>query len=136
MGTVTPIVTEHAIAEWLRKYPARFYACRVAHNFPKLIPGNKKRTRTSIDRDPDTGVRTIRQFCTCGRERYRPLNADNTLGGKSWKYRDPEGYSQPPGYGLKRSDFSDMYWSMIVTEYEESDDSVAEVSGQTGDSSS
>ena len=136
MGTVTPIVTEHAIAEWLRKYPARFYACRVAHNFPKLIPGNKKRTRTSIDRDPDTGVRTIRQFCTCGRERYRPLNADNTLGGKSWKYRDPEGYSQPPGFGLKRSDFSDMYWSMIVTEYEESDDSVAEVSGQTGDSSS
>jgi len=129
MGTVTAIVTEHAIAEWLRKYPARFFACRQGHNFPKLIPGSKKRTRTRIDRDPETSVRTIHQFCTCGRERYRPLNANNTLGGKGWKYRDPEGYAQPPGYGLTRGDFSDMYWAMIIEEMEESDERVARASG-------
>lgn len=124
MGTVTPIVTEHAIAEWLRKYPPKFYACRQAHNFPKLIPGQKKFIRTWIERNPETATRTIHQFCTCGRERWRPLNANNTLGGKSWKYKDPPGYAQPPGYGLKRSDFSDMYWSMLVEEYEESEERI------------
>jgi hypothetical protein len=128
MGTVTPIVTEHAIAEWLRKYPAKFSACRQGHNFPKLIVGQKKFTRTWVERDQETYVRTIHQRCTCGRERWRPLNANNTLGGKGWKYKDPPGYAQPPGYGLTRGDFSDMYWASLIDEYDESNERIRRVS--------
>jgi hypothetical protein len=124
MGTVTPIVTEHAIAEWLRKYPAKFYACRQGHSFPKLIVGQKRFTRTWVERDPETHVRTIHQFCTCGRERWRPLNANNTLGGKGWKYKDP------PGYGLTRSDFSDMYWASLIEEYDESEERIKQVTAK------
>jgi hypothetical protein len=121
MSNVIPIVTEHAIAEWLRKYPSKFMACRQGHNFPKLIPGKKDFKRTWIERDPETSARTIHQLCTCGRERWRLLNANNTLGGRSWKYKDPPGYSQPPGYGLTRGDFADVYWTEIVAEYDESE---------------
>jgi hypothetical protein len=124
MGTVTPIVTELARQQWLAKYPARFTACRQGHNFPKLIPGQRKLTRTWIDLDEDHG-RIISQRCTCGRVRWRPLNPNNTLGGKGWKYKDPDGYAQPPGYGFTRADFANVYWPAIVEDIEQSEQDMA-----------
>lgn len=121
MGTVHQFINEHSRAEWMRKYPAKFMACRQAHNFPKLIPGQKKFGRTIIELDETNGGRVIRQFCTCGRERYRALNTNGTLGGKSWKYRDPDGYAQPPGYGFTRSDFASAYWPAIVHDWDQSE---------------
>lgn len=121
MGTVTPLITEHARWEWLKNYPAKYTACRQGHNFPKLIPGQRKLTRTWITLDEELSQRIIHQRCTCGRERHRPLNPNNTLGGKGWRYKDPEGYAQPPGYGFTRADFADVYWPAIVEDIEQSE---------------
>jgi hypothetical protein len=125
MGTVHPIVTDRARQKWLENYPAKFTACRQGHNFPKLIPRQRKLTRTWITLDEERG-RIINQRCTCGRVRWRPLNPNNTLGGKGWKYKDPEGYAQPPGYGLTRADFANVYWPAIVEDIEQSERDMAD----------
>ena len=125
MSNVIPIITDHAREQWLRKYPAKFLACRMGHDFPKLIPGQRKFTRTWIEYDQDTGTRTIHQLCrNCSRERWRPLTGRNLLGGKSWKYKDPKGYAQPPGYGLTKGDFTDTYWPVIVGEYDDTEQNI------------
>jgi hypothetical protein len=118
------MITDRARAQWLAQYPAKFMACRQGHDFPKLIPGRKNFTRTWIEFNEDDGSRTIHQLCrNCRRERWRPLKRVGRgwlLDGKSWKYKDPKGYAQPPGYGISRSTFGEMYWDSIITEYDES----------------
>jgi hypothetical protein len=128
MGAQVIPISDRTIKIWLRNYPPKFLACRQAHNFPKLIPGQRKLTRTWVERDDD-GNRTIHQSCTCGRERWRPLNANNTLGGNGWKYKDPPGYAQPSGYGLTRADFAAVYWPAIVSDLDESNNRVQEYLG-------
>lgn len=127
-GKVIPIVTDLARNQWLDNYPAKFLACRQGHNFPKLIPGSRKFVRTWIERDEETQDRTIHQLCgSCGRERWRPIVRHGRgwiLGGKSWKYKDPQGYAQPHGYGLTRADFADAYWDEIIGGYDESQEDI------------
>ena len=123
---VIPMITDRARSQWLAHYPAKFMACRQGHEFPKLIPGLKKYPRTWFEYDDETGQRTIHQLCkNCRRERWRPLVKRGRawlLGGKSWKYKDPKGYAQPPGYGIARNTFAEMYWDAIITEYDESEE--------------
>lgn len=136
MGTVHPIITDRTRQEWLRKYPAKFMACRAGHDFPKLIPGDLKFTRTWIEFDPQTNQRTIHQLCkNCRRERWRSLVRHGRgwgLGGKSWKYKDPKGYAQPSGYGITRGDFQDVYWDNIVKGYDKSQARIEAAKSEAG----
>lgn len=127
-GKVIPMVTDLARNQWLDKYPAKFLACRQGHNFPKLIPGNRKFGRTWIEREEETNERTIHQLCsTCGRERWRSLiyrSKGWVLAGDKWKYKDPQGYAQPRGYGISRAEFTNIYWDEIVSDYYESQEDI------------
>lgn len=128
MGQVIPMITDRAREQWLSSYPAKFYACRASHDFPRLVPGEVKYTRTWIEFDPDTGHRTIHQTCkNCRRERWRLLVRTGrgwALGGKGWKYKEPKGYAQPPGYGIPRGDFQNIYWDSIVDGYDNSQERI------------
>jgi hypothetical protein len=127
MGTVHPMITDKTREQWLRNYPPKFMACRAGHDFPKLIPGDIKFTRTWIDIEDDLS-RTIHQICkNCRRERWRELikvGRGWCLGGKGWKYKDPKGYAQPPGYGIPRGDFQAVYWDAIIEGYDKAQEHI------------
>jgi hypothetical protein len=107
-------------AEWLRNYPDKFLVCRGGHDFPKPVPG-RHMTRTRItpwyDDGPRNGEVLIVQKCkNCGRERWR-ISGPRGLyhsGATSWHYSDPPGYASPPGLGISRADYLNLYWERVI----------------------
>lgn len=127
-------ITDQIAEDWLQRYPARFLACRQGHNFPKLVPGQKRFVRTTIEFHPDKpGIRIVTQWCTCGRVRYRRTDARGVWDGP-WRYKDPDGYAQPPGYGRTRADFARVYWGRIIGDWDESESAIEDALQQEANS--
>ena len=107
--------------KWLEQYPNRFLACRAGHDWPKIVPGRKLRnTRLEHWEDPDgekQGCYYLEQRCgNCGRLRYRITGPRGQAysGATQWQYSDPHGYATPPGLGIPKSAYMDMYFQRLI----------------------
>jgi hypothetical protein len=108
-------------ADWLRKYPDKFLACRQGHAFPRPVPG-RKMPRTTLEpwHDPEgerTGCYYVEQSCSnCGRIRWKITGSQGSYysGSTQWHYKDPKGYASPPGLGLIYADYADLLWERLI----------------------
>jgi len=117
--------------EWLLHYDDKFLACRMTHDWPRLIP-HRRLIRTTIEPMPTDllpknwthtqrqGVSIITQRCgNCSRVRWR-LTGPRGIAydpDQNWHYRDPKNYAQPKGMGLTRGDFTREFWRRIIEDH-------------------
>lgn len=111
------------VREWLQAYPDGLLACRERHQWPTITRPKRKRGPyrpfSRIEHQPD-GTSLVEQLCeNCGMPRWRLTGAGGIFSatGRSWHYlRHPDGYNQPPGYGLTATDFKNEAWRRFLNE--------------------
>jgi hypothetical protein len=110
--------------EWLLHYDDKYLACRMAHDWPRLVP-HRRLIRTTIEAMPAhlvegrQGVSIITQRCgNCGRLRWRLTGPRGVAydPNQNWHYRDPHGYAQPKGMGIAKAQFVAEFWRRIIEE--------------------